>query len=178
MLKVIGIVALVLVAAIALLLIFASTRPDTFEVKRSTKIKAAPEKIFALVDGLDKWKSWSPYEKLDPNMKRSRSGPTGGKGAVYEWDGNRNAGKGRMEITESTAPSKIVIALDFEKPFEGHNVAEFTFKPNGDSTDVTWAMHGPAAFPVKVIGIFMNMDNMIGKEFENGLANLKAEAEK
>jgi hypothetical protein len=125
---------------------------------------------------------WSPYENKDPAMKRSYSGAESGKGAVYAWDGNKNVGSGRMEILEASMPSKIVIKLDFFTPFEGHNTAEFTMLPQGDATnlttDVTWLMHGPAPFVSKVMQVFMNIDNMIGKDFEVGLANLKRLTEK
>ena len=111
-------------------------------------------------------------------MKKIYSGAANGNGAVYEWEGNGKAGKGRMEIMESSPPGKVTIKLDFIKPFEGHNIAEFTMQPNGDSTEITWAMHGPSPFSMKIMHVFMNMDRMIGKDFEAGLANLKAIAEK
>lgn len=174
MLKAIVIGVVVLVAA---LLVYATTRPDTFSVERVTTIKATPEKIHALIDDFHQWNVWSPYEKLDPAMKRSFSGADSGVGAIYEWDGNSKAGQGRMEITQST-PSKIVIQLDFIRPFEGHNIAEFTLQPNGDATDVRWAMHGPSPYMAKLMGIFFSMDQMIGKDFVVGLANMKAVAEK
>ena len=109
---------------------------------------------------------------------RFASGAASGKGAVYEWDGNKNVGAGRMEIIESVAPSKVSIKLDFLKPFEGHNIAEFTIVPSGDGNTVTWAMFGPSPLMMKVMGTFMNMDRMIGDDFAAGLANLKAIAEK
>jgi hypothetical protein len=115
-------------------------------------------------------------------MKRSYSGAASGRGAVYAWDGNKNVGSGRMEIIEASTPSKIVIKLDFLKPFEAHNTAEFTMLPHGDAsnatTNITWLMHGPASFMSKVMQVFMNMDKMIGKDFETGLANLKKATEK
>lgn len=111
-------------------------------------------------------------------MKRSFSGAESGKGAVYGWEGNKNVGSGRMEILETSAPSKVVIKLDFFTPFEGHNTAEFTMLPQGDVTNVTWLMHGPSAFMSRVMQVFMNLDNMIGKDFEAGLANLKRLTEK
>ncbi len=111
-------------------------------------------------------------------MKRSYSGAASGKGAVYAWEGNKNVGSGRMEILDTSAPSKIVIKLDFLKPFEGHNTAEFTMLPQGDATSVTWLMHGPAPFMSKLMQVFMNLDTMIGKDFETGLANLKNLTEK
>jgi uncharacterized protein YndB with AHSA1/START domain len=178
MLKTIAYVVAILVVVVAGILIYAATKPDTFRVQRSASIKAPPDKIFALINDLHAWSAWSPYEKKDPGMKRTFSGTPNGKGAIYEWDGDKNVGKGRMEITDATPPSKIVIKLDFIKPFEGHNTAEFTMEPKGDNTVVTWAMYGPASFMMKVMGIFMNMDNMIGNDFAVGLANLKAAAEK
>jgi carbon monoxide dehydrogenase subunit G len=178
MIKIIAMFVIVVVVLVAALLAFAATRADTFRVERSTSVKAPPEQIFVQINDFHNWGLWSPYDKLDPAMTKTISGSASGKGAVYEWDGNSNVGKGRMEITETTEPSRVTVKLDFIKPFEGHNIAEFTMVPNGDSTKVTWAMHGPTAFPVKVMGIFLNMDNMIGKEFEAGLANLKSLAEK
>jgi uncharacterized protein YndB with AHSA1/START domain len=163
---------------IVLVLIMAATKPDTFNVQRSTTIKAPPEKIFGYINDFHNWGAWSPYEKLDPAMKRSISGPAGGKGAVYAWDGNSKAGAGTMEITESTPSSRIVCALHFTKPFEGRSVAEFTLEPQGESTKVTWAMHGPMNFFSKVISVFMSMDGMIGKQFDEGLANMATLAAK
>jgi uncharacterized protein YndB with AHSA1/START domain len=175
MIKTILLVVILLVAAV---LIFAATRPDTFRVQRSASIKAPPEKIFPLISEFDRWGAWSPYEKRDPAMKRTRSGPASGKGAVYGWEGNSQVGAGRMEITDTAPPSRVVIQLDFLKPFEAHNTAEFTLEPKGDATNVTWAMYGPANYVSKLMGVFMNMDSMIGKDFEAGLANLKSIAEK
>lgn len=182
MLKTFAYIVAALVVVVAGILIYAATRPDTFRVQRSTSIKAPPDKIFALINDLHGWGAWSPYEKKDPAMKRTFSGPPSGKGAVYEWDGDKNVGKGRMEITEVTPPNKILIKLDFIKPFEGHNTAEFTMEPKGDSTVVTWAMYGPCPYMAKVMGVvmglFMNMDEMIGNDFAAGLASLKATVEK
>jgi uncharacterized protein YndB with AHSA1/START domain len=178
MLKIVAAIAVVLLIAVAAVLIYAATKPNDFRVQRTASIKAPPEKIFALINDLHDWSAWSPYEKRDPAMKRTFSGAVRGRGAVYEWDGNNNVGKGRMEITDTSPPNKIVIKLDFIKPFEGHNVAEFTMAPQGDATNVTWAMYGPSAYITKLIGTFMNMDRMIGNDFEAGLANLKTVAEK
>ncbi|OFX02028.1 MAG: polyketide cyclase [Alphaproteobacteria bacterium RIFCSPHIGHO2_12_FULL_66_14] len=182
MLKAFAYVAVALVVVVAGILIYAATRPDTFRVQRSASIKAPPEKIFALINDLRGWSVWSPYEKKDPAMKRTFSGPASGKGAVYEWDGDKNVGKGRMEITEATPPGKVLIKLDFIKPFEGHHTAEFTMEPKGDNTVVTWAMYGSHPYFAKVMGVvmgfFMNMDDMIGNDFAAGLASLKAVAEK
>jgi len=175
MLKIIAIVLAVLVVAI---LGLAMTKPDSFSVQRKTSIQAPPDKIFPLINDFHNWNSWSPWEKLDPGMNRTHSGAQNGKGAVYEWDGNSKVGKGRMEITDASAPSKIAIKLDFLKPFEGHNIAEFTLEPQGDSTNVTWTMHGPSPFVSKIMQVFMSMDKLIGKDFDSGLANLKTVAEK
>ncbi|WP_266160403.1 SRPBCC family protein [Dyella silvatica] len=168
----------IIVALIAALLVYATTRPDTFRVQRSNTIKATPEKIFALINDFRGWSRWSPYDKLDPGMSKTISNVATGPGAVYEWEGNNQVGKGRMEIIESSPSSKILIKLDFVRPFEGHNTAEFTLEPVGSETRVTWSTQGPCPYLSKLMGIFMNMDTLIGKEFENGLANLKAIAEK
>jgi uncharacterized protein YndB with AHSA1/START domain len=178
MLKTLAVIAVVVAVIVAGILVYAATKPDSFTVRRSASIKAPPERIFALVNDLHGWAAWSPYEKKDPDMKRTFGGAAMGKGAIYQWDGNKNVGSGSMEIIEATPPSKIVIKLDFLKPFEGHNTAEFTMEPKADNTTVTWAMYGPSSFIFKVMGIFMNMDKMIGDDFAAGLANLKAVAEK
>lgn len=175
MFKIIAIVVVVLIGAV---LAFAATKPDTFRVQREASIKAPPEKIFALINDFRNWESWSPYEKRDPAMKRTLSGTPSGKGAVYEWAGDSNVGAGRMEIMDAPSPSKIVIKLDFSKPFEAHNIAEFTLEPKGDATNVTWAMHGPNPYFAKVMQTFFSMDSMVGKDFETGLSNLKAITEK
>ncbi|SHK22760.1 Polyketide cyclase / dehydrase and lipid transport [Bradyrhizobium lablabi] len=178
MVEIIAIIAIVLAIAIAVILILAATKPGTFSIQRATTVKAAPEKIFPLINDFHQWGSWSPYEAKDPAMKRSYSGAASGKGAVYGWDGNKNVGSGRMEILDTTVPTKIVIKLDFFTPFEGHNTAEFTMLPQGDATHLTWLMHGPAVFVSKVMQVFINLDHMIGKDFEIGLANLKRLTEK
>jgi uncharacterized protein YndB with AHSA1/START domain len=178
MFEVLVIIAVILAIAIAAVLILAATKPGILRVQRSTIIKAPAEMIFALINDFHQWRSWSPYENKDPAMKRTYSGAERGKGAVYAWDGDKNVGSGRMEILEASVPQKIVIKLDFFKPFEGHNTAEFTMLPQGDGTHVTWVMQGPARFVTKLIQLFMNLDNMIGKDFEAGLANLKTITEK
>jgi uncharacterized protein YndB with AHSA1/START domain len=173
MLETITIIAGVLAIAVAIILILAATKPNTFSVRRATTVKAPPDKIFGLINDFNQWGTWSPYENKDPAMKRTYTGAERGKGAVYAWDGNKNVGSGRMEILDASEPSKIVIRLDFFTPFEAHNTAEFTMLPQGDATNVTWLMHGPAPFMSKMMQVFINMDNMIGKDFETGLANLK-----
>ena len=178
MLKILAIVGVVLVVVVAGILIYAATKPNDFRVQRTLAIKAPPEKLFAMIADLHGWAAWSPYEKKDPAMKRSFAGAPSGKGAIYEWDGNKNVGKGRMEVLESTPPAKVVIKLDFFSPFEAHNTAEFTLVPQGDTTTVTWAMYGPSPYISKVMGTLMDMDKMIGTDFAAGLVNLKALAEK
>jgi len=182
MFEVIAIIAVAIALAIAIVLILAMTKPDILRVQRVATIRAPPDQIFPLINDFHRWGTWSPYENKDPAMKRAFSGAESGKGAVYGWDGNNNVGSGRMEILDATIPSKITIKLDFFKPFEGHNTAEFTMLPQGDATiiatTVTWTMYGPAPFMSKVMQVFMNMDNMIGKDFETGLANLKKLTEK
>jgi uncharacterized protein YndB with AHSA1/START domain len=173
MFEIIAIIAAVLALAIAAVLILAARKPGTLQVERKTSIHAPPEKIFPLIADFHRWQAWSPYEVKDPAMQRSFSGAERGKGAVYEWNGNRQVGSGRMEILDAPAPDKIVIKLDFFTPFEGHNTAEFTLLPQGDATQVSWLMHGPAALMSKLMQVFMNLDHMIGRDFETGLANLK-----
>ena len=172
------IIAIIIGLLLAGLLIFAATRPDAFRVQRQVSIKAPPEKIFPLINDFHQWGAWSPYEKLDPAMKRTYSGAGLGKGAVYAWDGSGKAGAGRMEIQESSPSSRVAIQLDFTKPFEARNTAEFTLQHQGDATTVTWAMYGPSPYIAKLMGVFFSMDTMIGKDFEAGLANLKSTSEK
>jgi carbon monoxide dehydrogenase subunit G len=171
-------ITLVVVVLVVALLAYAATRPDTLHVQRAATVKAPPEAIFPLISDFHRWTAWSPYEKRDPAMKRTYSGAAQGKGAVYEWEGNSEVGQGRMEITDTSDPSRVTIKLDFIKPFEGHNVARFALVPQGGTTNVTWSIDGPSPYLGKLIGVFMNMDTMIGKDFETGLANLKTIAEK
>ncbi|MBK8064577.1 MAG: SRPBCC family protein [Betaproteobacteria bacterium] len=171
--------ATAVVVLLVALLAYVMTRPDVFRVQRSTVIAAPAEKLYPLVNELRAWAAWSPYEKRDPGMRRTFSGASSGKGAVYAWAGNKDVGAGRMEILEATPSSRILIKLDFLEPFEGHNTAEFTFEPGGAAgTRVTWAMYGPNAYLTRVMGLIFDMDEMIGRDFATGLANLKAVAEK
>lgn len=171
------IIALSVVAVLIIgLLVVASTRPSDFRVERTARINTSAGRIFPHINDFHRWVSWSPYESLDPDMHKTMSGASSGTGAIYEWEGNSKAGKGRMEILDSS-PNHIGIKLDFEKPFKAHNLAEFVLTPNGDATDVTWATHGPQPFASKVMGVFVNMDNLIGRDFERGLQNLKSVAE-
>ncbi len=169
---ILGILALVVIA----LLVAAAMRPDSFRIQRSTVIKAPPERIAGFIEDFHKWGSWSPWENIDPQMKRTFGGPERGKGSTYAWEGNKNIGSGRMEVLESS-PSKVLIKLDFLKPFEAHNTAEFTLVPKGAITEVNWAMYGPSPFLSRLMTMFFSMEKMVGGQFETGLANLKGVAE-
>ncbi len=171
-------VIVVVLIAVAGVLLFGMTRPNDFSIQRSVSIKAEPAKIYPLLIDFRQWPAWSPWEKLDPTMTRTLGGAASGPGATYAWSGSGKVGAGRMEILEAAAPSKVSIKLDFIKPFEGHNVTDFTLVPTGDRTEVTWLMRGRAPFVSKLMGLFVDMDKMIGKDFEAGLASLKAASEK
>lgn len=175
MLKTIAIILLVIIASI---LIYAATKPDTFRVERSISIKASPEKIFPFINDFHHWKSWSPWEKIDPAVINTHSGAESGVGAAYAWSGNNEVGQGRMEIVESVPSSKIVMKIDFIKPFEGHNTVEFTLVPQGDTTIVTQAMYGASPYISKLMSLFFSLDKMVGTKYEEGLATLKTLAEK
>jgi uncharacterized protein YndB with AHSA1/START domain len=149
-----------------------------FQVRRTASIKAPPEKIFPLIADFKSWTAWSPYEKKDPAMKRTYGQVTSGKGATYAWAGDRNVGSGSMEILDAPAPSRVTIKLDFKTPFEAHNVADFTLQPADGGTSVSWSMQGPTPFFGKILHVFVDVDKMVGRDFEAGLANLKAIAEK
>ena len=177
MLKTLAIIVVVVVVAIAGILLYAATKPDSFRVQRAVLVNAPPDTVFPLLNDIKAWTVWSPYEKKDPAMKRTYGAVTAGKGATYAWDGDKNVGQGSIEIVES-GPRKILLKLDFVKPFEAHNMGEFLLEPKGNSTSVTWATYGPSPYISKVIGTFMNIDDMIGRDFEKGLADLKAAAEK
>lgn len=140
-------------------------------------LNAPPDKIVPLINNFRRWSSWSPYEKLDPAMKRTFSGSVYGTGAVYEWEGNSDAGAGRMMITD-TSSSKVVVKLDFLKPFEGHNTIEFILVVDGGATNVTWAMYGPSPYLSKVMALFFSMETMLGRDFESGLNRMKGIVEK
>jgi uncharacterized protein YndB with AHSA1/START domain len=176
MLTTLAIVAAIVVVAIAAILIIASTKPNHFRVERSTNIAAPADKIFPLIEDLHENTRWSPFEK-DPNMKRTHSGAPKGKGAVYDWDGNRQVGSGRIAITDAVAPSRVAMSLEMYKPFKASNKVEFTLQPSAQGTTVTWAMFGPQPFMAKVMGTLMNCDKMIGSQFEEGLARMKSIAE-
>ena len=170
-------IALIAVA-LGVVMVLATRQPDSFAVQRSTTIQSSPEKVFGLVQDFHEWAKWSPWEALDPEMKRSFEGPATGVGSKYGWEGNSDVGKGSMEIVEATAPTHLGIKLSFIEPFEQVSDVKFELAPEGDSTKVTWSMAGANNFLSKIMCVFMNMDTMIGGDYEKGLANLKAVAEK
>jgi uncharacterized protein YndB with AHSA1/START domain len=174
--------AVIVIAGVAVaaagVLIYAATRPDAFRIERSTSIQAPADKVFALINDFHQWVSWSPWEGIDPALKRTYSGAASGVGTAYAWEGNTKVGAGSMEITAATPPSRIVIKLDIRKPFEAHNTAEFTLAQKDGATQATWAMFGPSPYLSKLMGLFFSMDRMVGGQFEQGLAKLKAVAEK
>lgn len=171
-------IAVIAFSIIAVILIFAAMRPDDFRVERSIIVNAPPEKIFPLINDLKGFTQWSPYEGRDPAMKKTFGSHTAGHGGSYAWNGNDDVGSGRLEITHSEAPRQVTMQLDFDRPIEAHNVVSFHLSPQGQGTRVTWAMAGPMPYMSKVIGLFFDMDSMVGTDFEKGLANLKALAEK
>jgi uncharacterized protein YndB with AHSA1/START domain len=174
MFETIAIAAVVLIAAV---LVVAATRPDAFHVERVVNIKAPPEKIFPFINDFHQWDAWTPYNK-DPAMKKTFSGNTSGAGAAYAWQGNKEVGKGSIEITTTTPPAKVALDLNMLEPFEAHNKVLFTLSAAGDSTSVTWGMDGTQNFLMKAMGLFFSMDKMVGKDFELGLLRLKAVVEK
>ncbi|HEY4977718.1 MAG TPA: SRPBCC family protein [Candidatus Acidoferrum sp.] len=170
-------IVLVIVVLIAAILIFAANKPNTFRIQRSILIQAPPDKVFVLIDILHNWSRWAPQDREDRAHNRTFSGAPSGTGAISNWGGKGSSGKGRMLISESAPPSKITIQVDFEKPFAAHNINEFVLEPAGEQTNVTWTMHGPNLFIMKLMSVFANMDKAMGKHFEDGLQNLKAVAE-
>ena len=177
--RVITIVTLAAAVGAASILAAAAARPDTFKVERAASIKAPPDRIFPMLNTLRAFVLWSPYEKKDPDMQRTFSGALTGTGAVYEWDGDKNVGKGRLAIADSSPPSKLTLRLDMMRPLEAHNLVEFTLVPDGISaTNVTWAMQGQVPFIAKIVHLFLDVDAMVGRDFEAGLADLKTVVEK
>jgi uncharacterized protein YndB with AHSA1/START domain len=171
-------IVIVLAVLVAAILAYAASKPDTIRITRSVVIKAAPERIFALINDFHNWIRWAPQDREDPTMMRTYGGPTSGVGSISGWESKGSAGKGRMSIVEASAPTKISIQVDFVKPFEAHNLNQFTLEPDGTSTKVTWTMQGTNVYMTKVMSIFVNIDRLMGKHFESGLGDLKASAEK
>ncbi len=170
-------IAFALVILIAAILLYASRQPEQLHVERAILIKAPPEKIFAFINDFHRWEAWSPYNK-DPAMKKTYSGSNSGKGAHYAWVGNKDVGQGEITLVDSTPPHKLVFDLHMIKPFEGRNVAAFSLAPQADGTRVTWSLDDKHKLIHKIMCLFMNLDKMIGKDFEVGLARLKEIAEK
>jgi hypothetical protein len=169
-------IALLAVGGIAALLLYAAARPDQFQVARSTTVQAPPEKLHALINDLHAFNTWNPYERKDPQLRGEYRGPQAGPGAAYHFQGNREVGSGSLQILASE-PRKVTMQLHMLEPFEGRNTLEFILAPAGSGTEVTWAMRGASPFMARLVGVFMDMDRMIGRDFEAGLAALKQRAE-
>lgn len=178
MLKTALIVLIVLAAAAVALVAYAATRPDTFRVQRSKVINAPPDKIFPLIGNLRQMNTWNPFSKSDPTLKLAYSGPESGPGAAYDWDSEGHSGKGRIEITDANPPSRVAMTLTMIKPMQAHNLVEFTLRPQGGATEVTWTMTGVSRpLIAKIMDVLFSMDRMVGSQFEKGLEDLKAMAE-
>ena len=171
------IAALILVAALGTVVTLAAFQPDSIQLERSIKIKASQDVVFQKINDLREWNAWSPWVKKDPAMVVTYSGANSRVGAIYEWSGNSEVGKGRMEITDMSPTSRISIKLDFLEPFKVHNTVEFRLEADEGFTKTTWRMQAPMPFASKVFSVFVDMDEMVGGDFETGLANLKATAE-
>ena len=176
MLNALGIIALVLVLAIAAVLACASTRPDGFRVARTARIAASPERLFPMINDLRQMNTWNPFALRDPTGSGTYRGAASGKGAVFEF-ASRKSGTGSIEITDTAAPAKVVMRLMMAKPFKADNTVEFTLRPEGTATEVTWAMSGRQPLLAKAMTLFIDCDRMVGKDFEAGLALLKTKAE-
>jgi hypothetical protein len=174
MLSAIVFIAILIIA----LLLFASNRPSTFSLVRSADLRASPERVFLEINDFKNWAHWSPWDAMDPNMQRNYTGPASGKGAKYAWIGNKKVGEGNMEITRSVPSTSMQLDLHFLKPFKANNVTEFKLTPISGGTNINWEMRGPLNLMMKVMHMFMDMDGMVGKDFEKGLANLKATVER
>lgn len=166
-----------LAVVVAGLAVVIALQPSDFRVSRTATIAAPAPVVFAQVNDFRSWTAWSPWAKLDPAMKQTYEGAPAGTGAIYTWVGNREVGEGRMTIVESRPSDLIRVKLDFVKPLAGTSVAEFTFRPEGDRTAVTWTMTGEKNFVAKAIHLVLSMDRMIGDQFEKGLAAMKTVAE-
>ncbi len=169
---ILGLLALILVVIVVFSVVVAM-QPEDLAITRSATFKAPPEKVFEQINDFHKWEAWSPWAKLDPNMKTTYSGPSSGPEAVYSWAGNDDVGEGKMKIVESRPNEHIKIDLKFIKPFAANNTTVFTIKQNGDNSEVTWAMTGKKNFVMKAFCLVMDMDKMIGADFEKGLAQMK-----
>jgi hypothetical protein len=170
-------ILLALVVLVGLVLVLASRRPDTVQFTRSTRIAAPPDAIFPLINDLKAFSSWSPFERQDPNIRSVYSGPGSGVGQRHDWEGNRSVGAGWCRITDSVAPSQIGMELHMHSPMKGSSEVLFTLVPEGGATTVTWTIDGPMPLVAKVIDVVIGMDRMCGRQFEEGLASLKARVE-
>jgi hypothetical protein len=171
-------VTLLILVTVAAVLALAARRPDRFRIQRSLLVRAPADRIYPLISNLRRFNDWNPYAKKDPSMKTEYSGPESGPGAAFHFDGSKEVGKGSISIVDAAAPAKLTMALDMTAPFSCHNLIEFSLRPSGTGTEVTWAMQGESSFIAKVMGLFCNMDKMVGRDFEAGLADLKAQAER
>jgi uncharacterized protein YndB with AHSA1/START domain len=170
-------ILIALVGIIALLAVVIALRPAQFRISRSTTISAAPATVFPLINNFRNWDGWSPWAKIDPEMKKSIEGAPAGVGSIYTWSGNNDVGEGRMTILESDPNERVRIRLEFMRPFASTNMTEFTLKPEGPGTSVNWDMSGENNFMSKAFDLFMNMDKTVGADFEKGLAQMKTTAE-
>jgi len=172
------IIASIIVVLIVCVLGFAATKPDSFRYDRSIVINAPAAKIFAILNDLHRGIEWSPFEQMDPEAKRTFTGAKTGKGSIYQWDGNSDAGAGSLEILETTPSKNITLKLDFTRPFKATNTVEFNLAPKDGGTEVTWSMYGPNTYMGKLVSVFMDCEKMITESFDQGLTNLKTLAEK
>ena len=171
-------IILIVLALIALVLVYGLLQPASFAVSREADFNASPAMVFAQINDFHKWSAWSPWEKMDPDLKRSYSGAASGIGAKYAWVGNKKVGEGSMEITHSESAKSMQLDLHFLKPFQADNVTEFTLTPRGKQTNLKWEMRGAKPFMMRVLGAFFNMDKIVGSDFEKGLTNLRGVVEK
>jgi len=168
----------IIVLLLAAFLLYVAALPDQFRVERSLPLRATPEQIFPLINDFHEWEAWSPWEKIDPAVRRTYDGPAQGKEAVYAWNGNKQLGEGRMEILETQPFSYLRIQINFYKPFAAQNIIEFRLEDKGATTLVSQVMFGPCNFISKLMSLFFSMDKMVGKKFDEGLLSLKNIAEK
>jgi len=171
-------IALFVLVVIVTLLVIAATKPNSFQVDRSITIHASPERVFSLIDDLHSWEAWSGDNEGDGRAQKIFSGPASGTGAMAEWHGSGRTGAAKMIITESVVPSKVSVKVDWIKPFEAHNLNEFTIHAQGSETKVVWNIQASNLYAMKVNGIFVKIESAFGKHMESGLNNLKRVAEK
>lgn len=166
---------LIIPALLIAFLIWVALKPNTFRIERASSIERhTPDEVFALLNDFRQWQNWSPWEEIDPNLQRTYSGKDAGVGAIYEWRGNKKAGSGRMEITETTGVEFLRLKLDFLAPFKASNMTDFNVMAQGSGTRIIWSMYGPSPFMSKLFGTVMNIDKMVGKDFAKGLAKMEA----